>query len=55
MPRGGTMKAVSPRKGKQELKQTAGSSAWRAVESSHASRMPKVDMAAVTAAYSESL
>ena len=55
MLRGGTTKAISPRKGKHELKRTADPDALRAVASSQASRMPSVDIAAVTAAYNESL
>jgi hypothetical protein len=52
--RGGTTKPVSPTKGKQELKHTAG--AWlRAVASNHSSSNPMRDMALVTALYSESL
>jgi hypothetical protein len=50
--RGGTTKPISSRKGKQELKQTAGGgapSALRAVASSHASSDPSRAMAEVTA------
>jgi hypothetical protein len=55
MLRGGTTNGTSPWKGKQELKRTAGPSGLRAVASNHSSRTPSVDMAAVTAAYNESL
>jgi hypothetical protein len=46
--RGGTTKTVSPRYGKQELKETAGA-VVRAVASSHSSSQPRRCMAAVTA------
>src|SRR5258708_1414826 len=51
---GGATNKVSPWKGKQELKRTAGDAA-RAVASSQASPSPSNNMADVTAEYSESL
>jgi len=54
MVRGGTMKPISSRNGKQELKHTA-AGVFRAVASSHSSSQASRAMADVTAEYSESL